>query len=124
MFTISSPSETLHLDLEPITNENTLQQIDSITLDLSNQPSIAGIKGPTRPFGVLNTEDKMVWNENQSNRFVSIDKSVVRLDVVLNTNPYSQQAIDTIPILRNQAKIAASNVGIACLLYTSPSPRD
>ena len=97
----------------PITNENTLQQIDSITLDLSNQPSIAGIKGPTRPFGVLNTEDKMVWNENQSNRFVSIDKSVVRIDVVLNTNPYSQQAIDTIPILRNQAKIAASNVGIA-----------
>ena len=97
----------------PITNKNTLQQIDSITLDLSNQPSIAGIKGPTRPFGVLNTEDKMVWNENQSNRFVSIDKSVVRIDVVLNTNPYSQQAIDTIPILRNQAKIAASNVGIA-----------
>tara|TARA_B100000029_G_scaffold516392_1_gene629415 strand:+ start:22763 stop:24985 length:2223 start_codon:yes stop_codon:yes gene_type:complete len=96
-----------------ISDEKTLQKIDSITLDLSDQTSIANIKGPTRPFGVQNTEDKMIWNTNQSSRFVSMDKSVVRLDVILNTNPYSQQAIDTIPILRNQAKIAATKAGIA-----------
>ena len=96
-----------------MSDKSTLLQIDTITLDLSEHPSIAGIKGPTRPFGVQTTDAKGLWDANQSNRFISIDKSVVRLDVVLNTNPYSQQAIDTIPILRNQAKIAALNVGIA-----------
>ena len=98
---------------DQITSEKTLRQIDEITLALSEHPSIAGIKGPTRPFGITRTDEKGLWDTSQSDRFVSMDESVIRLDVVLNSNPYSQQAVDIIPSLRNQAKIAASNFGIA-----------
>ena len=67
-----------------------------------------------RPFGYYSKIDSKIVIEaygssipnlrpvlDRSNKFVSFEKNIIKYEVILNINPYSKEALDLIPILRN-----------------------
>jgi uncharacterized membrane protein YdfJ with MMPL/SSD domain len=62
------------------------------------------VSGPTRPTGI--TVDESVAIAQGAARFVSADGSTARLDVLLNSDPYSAEALT---IVENVRSVAASS---------------
>lgn len=93
--------------LDPIS----LERIDKITVDLSEHPGIARVSGPSRPRGVdgpLGSE----LPEEEVSRFISEDGSTVVINAVLTVNPFSIEALNTIPELRTLARESAAAAGL------------
>ena len=102
---VSSPADTGVLD------PDTLERLDAITLDLAGHPAVADASGPGRPLG---KEGPPAWQlpEGSALRFVSADGGVARIEVVLEMNPYSAQALDVVPELRELARGSAAAAGL------------
>ena len=86
-----------------------LEQLDAFTLDIAVHPAVASVAGPSRPFG---TEGPRGGPSGAAARFVSADGTAVRLDVVLSENPFSDEALDAIPELRDLARYAAFSASL------------
>ena len=85
-----------------------LRQIDTLTLALSEHPAVADAAGPSRPFGTAGPPLLTQPALEPGSRFVSPDGSVGRIDVVLATNPYGDDALDAIAQLRQLARTSAA----------------
>ena len=86
-----------------------LEQLDSITLSLADHPEVESVAGPSRPFGSDGPRER---SPGPSARFISADGGAARLDVVLRENPFSDEALDVIPDLRELAREAAISAGL------------
>ena len=108
-----SPTQ-LYVSLPPGTNALdpvALEQLDILTLELTGHPAVADASGPTRPLGTKGPAASQLPAAS-AQRFVSADGRAGRIDVVLKTNPFSQEAIDVVPELRTLARQGASAVGL------------
>ena len=102
---VSSPASAEVLD------PDTLERLDTITLDLAGHPAVADVSGPSRPLGLGGPPEAQL-PKGTALRFVSADGSVARLEVVLNMNPYSEDALDVVPELRALARESAAAAGL------------
>ncbi len=91
-----SPTQ-LYVSLPPGTNALdpvALEQLDILTLELTGHPAVADASGPTRPLGTKGPAASQLPAAS-AQRFVSADGRAGRIDVVLKTNPFSQEALET-----------------------------
>ena len=102
---VSSPTGAGVLD------PDTLERLDAVTLDLAGHPAVANVSGPSRPLGLGGPPEAQL-PDGRALRFISADGSVARLEVVLNMNPYSEDALDVVPELRALAKESAAAAGL------------
>lgn len=100
-------------DGEAALDPQPLGRIDAVTVALNNHPAVASVQGPSRPFGVLPGTNDQPPDPGSAARFLSPDSGVARIDLVLSTNPYSDDALDVVPELRTLAREAASGAGLA-----------
>lgn len=102
-----------------INNENyldpiTIAQLDLVADAILNNELVSDVSYFGRPFGYYSKIDSKTVIEaygssipnlrpvlDRSNKFVSFEKNIVKYEVILNINPYSKEALDLIPILRN-----------------------
>ena len=89
-----------------------LRQLDALTLELTGHPAVANVFGPSRPLGMEGPPGS-VLPESLAGRFVSADRGAVRIDVVLEANPFSPEALDTVSDLRAFTREAGSAVGLS-----------
>ena len=89
-----------------------LEVLDALTLELVGHPAVADASGPSRPLGA-DGPPASVLPAPIAERFVSADRGAARIDVVLQANPFSQEALDAVPDLRALARQAASAVGLS-----------
>ena len=88
-----------------------LEQLDILTLAIIRHPAVADASGPSRPLGAEGPAASQLPAAS-ARRFISADGSAGRIDVVLNTNPFSQEALDAVPELRTLARQEASALGL------------
>ena len=88
---------------------DTLERLDSLTLAIAEHPAVASAAGPSRPFG---TRAPPGGSAGDAERFVSADGGAVRIAVVLDQNPFSDEALDFIPELRDLARDEATRAGL------------
>tara|TARA_B100000029_G_scaffold55781_3_gene50590 strand:- start:4677 stop:6914 length:2238 start_codon:yes stop_codon:yes gene_type:complete len=103
-----------------------LDKTDSLTSILSSAPGITRITSPTRPFGMdspIGGSDKIreYLSSNipasfgikaRVNTYTSPDKSVSKIELVLNENPYDEKGMNLIPGIRNHIKTQGGKSGI------------
>ena len=94
--------------LDPVS----LRQIDALTLELAGHPAVADASGPSRPLGTAGPP-AAVLPESIAQRFVSPDGSAGRIDIVLEANPFSREALDVVPDLRTLARRTGSALGLS-----------
>ena len=87
----------------------TLEQLDRLTVAVARHPGVAGAAGPSRPSG---TSAPPSGRPSDADRFVSPDGAAARIDVVLDQNPFSEEALDLIPELRETARGEAAAAGL------------
>ena len=94
-----------------VLDSDSLERLDTILLELVEHPAVADALGPSRPLG---TEGPPVAQlpKGCALRFVSADGNAARIEVVLKTNPYSEEALDVVPELRALASQSAAEVGL------------
>lgn len=95
-----------------VLDSDSLERLDIILLELAGHPAVADASGPSRPLG---TEGPPVAQlpEGSALRFVSADGGAARIEVVLEMNPYSEEALDVVPELRALAREAAAAAGLS-----------
>ena len=86
-----------------------LARLDTLTLALAAHPAIADVAGPSRPFG---TRAPPAGPGGAGARFVSADGGAARIDVVLEQNPFSDEALDFVSELRALARNGAAAAGL------------
>ncbi|MDE0234522.1 MAG: MMPL family transporter [bacterium] len=89
-----------------------LQQLDALTLELAGHPAVADASGPSRPLGT-DGPPASVLPEAIAQRFVSPDGSAGRIDLVLEENPFSREALDAVPDLRSLARQTGASLGLS-----------
>ena len=89
-----------------------LDRIDAVTLALAGHPAVAGVAGPSRPFGADAPPGGAGPPDAARSRFVSPDGGAVRIDVVLAMNPYADDALDAVAELRDIARESAAAAGL------------
>ena len=73
-------------------------EIDDLTARLANMEDIVSVTGPTRPAG--RPVNSGGYLEQGGGRFISLDGSTARIDVVLKGDPYSTESLATIVTIR------------------------
>ena len=99
---------------------DTLDQLDSLTTAIAQHPAVADAAGPSRPFGTnsggVSDGDGGGGGAGGSPvnaaRFVSADGGAVRIAVVLEQNPLSDEALDFVAELRGLAREEATRAGL------------
>ena len=89
-----------------------LDRIDAVTLALAGHPAVAGVAGPSRPFGADAPPGGAGPPDAVRSRFVSPDGGAARIDVVLAMNPYAGEALDAVAELRDLARESAAAAGL------------
>ena len=102
---VSLPPGTRVLDADA------LDRLDTITLELAGHPAVADTSGPSRPLGTGGPPLTQL-PEGSALRFVSADGGAARIEVVLEMNPYAEEALDVVPELRALAREAAADAGL------------
>ena len=102
---VSMPPDTWVLDPDG------LERLDAITLELAGHPAVADASGPSRPLGAGGPPAAQL-PEGSGLRFVSADGGAARIEVVLEMNPYSEEALDVVPELRELASRSAADAGL------------
>ena len=97
---------------EQALEEGALGKLDAVTTALPGHPRVAGAAGPSRPFGIEAGYAGGPAAEAARASFVSGDGDEARIDVVLGTNPYAEEALGAIPELRELARETAANAGL------------
>ena len=94
--------------LDPVS----LRQLDALTLELAAHPAVADASGPSRPLG-MEGPPAAILPESLAQRFVSPDGGAGRIDIVLEANPFSREALDAVPDLRSLARRTGSALGLS-----------
>jgi uncharacterized membrane protein YdfJ with MMPL/SSD domain len=93
-------------------NTTYLNAIDNITAKIAADPTVGHVTGITRPFGqwvdYSNTSSLSAENLQQMLQSLGSDNKTVLLTVVLNQQPESSAAVNSIPTLRNEIAAAKS----------------
>ena len=89
-----------------------LEQLDTLTLALVGHPAVADASGPSRPLGMEGPPASLL-PESITQRFVSPDGGASRVDIVLEANPFSREALDAVPDLRTLARQTTSALGLS-----------
>ena len=89
-----------------------LDKLDAITLELAGHPAVEDASGPSRPFGTEGPSSSQL-PEAVALRFVSADGRAVRIEAVLKVNPYSEEALNVVPALRDLARQSAESQGMS-----------
>ena len=97
---------------EQALDEAALGKLDAVTTALPGHPLVAGAAGPSRPFGIDAGYAGGPAAEAARASFVSADGDEARIDVVLGTNPYAEEALGAIPELRELARETAAGAGL------------
>ena len=120
---------TVYVDLPESSRageRDTLDQLDSLTTAIAQHPAVAGAVGPSRPFGTGGDgggSDGSGGSDRgggggaggspvNAARFVSADGGAVRIAVVLEQNPLSEEALDFVTELRDLAREEATRAGL------------
>ena len=114
-----SPTQ-LYIDLPPgtgVMDPSVIDQLDALTLQLASHPAVSDISGPSRPFGTAGPEASQL-PPGSGLRFVSADGGAARIEIVLDAEPFSEDALNAVPGLRSAAReqAAASSLGAASVL--------
>ena len=88
-----------------------LEQLDALTMRLIGHPAVADVSGPSRPLGIDGPPASEL-PEGSSRRFVSADGGAGRIDIVLEANPFAEEAMDAVPDLRALAREGATALGL------------
>jgi uncharacterized membrane protein YdfJ with MMPL/SSD domain len=72
--------------------------VESLSLALATTPGVLIVSGPTRPTGI--PVDTAMAAAQGSNRYISVDGTTARLEVILDGDPYSAKSLETIENLR------------------------
>ena len=108
-----SPTQ-LYVSLPPgadAGDSDSLDTFDALTLALAGHPAVADASGPSRPVGA-GGPDASLLPPALVQRFVSADGSAGRIDIVLEGEPFSGEALDVVPELRTLARMEASELGL------------
>lgn len=95
-------------------NPQIASELDTIALTILEHELVADVYYFGRPFGFNSKIDKHIVLEayqtnsielqpitERSKKFISFNQNLVKYEVILNINPYSSEALDFIPKLRN-----------------------
>jgi len=77
---------------------DSLGSLEALSASLAATTGVLQVSGPTRPTGI--TVDESVAIAQGAARFVSADGSTARLDVLLNSDPYSAEALTIVEKVR------------------------
>ena len=105
---------TVYVDLPEgagVGRSDTLDQLDSLTTAIAEHPAVADAAGPTRPFGA-SPDAPPGGSPADGARFVSADGGAVRIAVVLEQSPLSDEALDFVAELRDMAREEATRAGL------------
>lgn len=97
-------------------NTHALQTIEEISGALASKNIVREVDGPTRPYGTTvdyeNIANISTNDLTKMREFIGQDNKTVRLSFVLDSQPTSKKAVDSVPDLRSAVADAASGNGV------------
>ncbi|VVB61728.1 MMPL family protein [uncultured archaeon] len=92
---------------------SSLQAIEDVSSALARNTIVHEVDGPTRPYGATvdyaNIAKLSVNDQSKIREFIGQDNRTVRLTFVLNAQPTSKKAVDSVPNLRSTVATTLSN---------------
>jgi RND superfamily putative drug exporter len=89
-------------------NTSALQTIEDVSAALASKTIVREVDGPTRPYGTTvdyaNIANLSVNDGSKMREFIGQDNRTVRLSFVLDSQPTSKKAVDSVPDLRSAVK--------------------
>ena len=80
---------------------NSFDSLEEFSATLASTPGVLRVIGPTRPIGV--PVDENLAADQGAERFVSVDETTARLELIIDGNPYSAESLELIDDLRSIA---------------------
>src|SRR5699024_2308179 len=96
----------LHSDGKIDVDEDFLQKVNKLKEDLSNQKGISSVSPDM-------TDDVIKGNADLPRNFLADDGRAVKLQVILDNNPYDDAALDTVGMLRDKAESLLVDSGLS-----------
>jgi putative drug exporter of the RND superfamily len=97
-------------------DSSALQTVEDVSAALSKNTLVHEVDGPTRPYGrVVNYANMSALSETDQSTiqgFVGQDDRTVRLTIVLNSQPSSKEAVDSVEDLRSTVDSTVSGKGV------------
>jgi RND superfamily putative drug exporter len=93
-------------------NTSVLQTIEDVSAALAGKTIVREVDGPTRPYGTTidynNIANISANDLSKMHEFIGQDNKTVRLSFVLESQPTSKKAVDSVPELRSTVENALS----------------
>jgi len=103
-----------------------LGSIENVSAALDGRSTVREVDGPTRPYGFkAGYEDPANLSQNDLSKmrqFVGLDNRTVRLSFVLEAAPTSQEAVNSVPDLREAVRDAARGNGVEAVYLGGATP--
>ena len=80
---------------------NSFDSLEEFSATLASTPGVLRVIGPTRPIGV--PVDENLAADQGAERFVSVDETTARLELIIDGNPYSAESLELVDDLRSIA---------------------
>ena len=78
---------------------DSFDSLEEFSASLASTPGVLRVTGPTRPIGVPVNET--IAAAQGAKRFISLDETTARLELIVDGDPYSAEALDLIEELRS-----------------------
>jgi putative drug exporter of the RND superfamily len=97
-------------------DESALQTIEEVSAALARKTIVHEVDGPTRPYGATVDYAQIaklsVNDQSKIREFIGQDNRTIRLTFVLNSQPTSKKAVDSVPDLRATVDTTLSGKGV------------
>ena len=97
-------------------NKSALQTIEDVSAALASKTIVREVDGTTRPYGTTvdyaNIANLSANDGSKMHEFIGKDNRTVRLSFILDSQPTSKNAVDSIPALRSAVKNTLSGKGV------------
>jgi RND superfamily putative drug exporter len=97
-------------------NKSALQTIEDVSAALTHNTIVREVDGPTRPYGTTvdyaNIANLSANDQSKMREFIGQDNQTVRLSFILDSQPTSKKAVDSVPDLRSAVDNALSGRGV------------
>jgi RND superfamily putative drug exporter len=80
---------------------NSVDSLEEFSATLASTPGVLRVIGPTRPIGV--PVDESLAAAQGAERFVSVDETTARLELIIDGDPYSAESLELVDDLRSIA---------------------